>query len=196
MINKAEANAPDVVSMDVPFLTRVMEKCREDIKTDVDLHLLLEKIIAKAGTGTLTMKDYAQIEPADSQPEKEHAAKKPMPKPDPKWKNERLKGCKCPTSKVTNPKCPIHGTSASNILEVALVKGWKNYDKLKLKADLHCETKAGRSINLKKGEIIGLRLSSNGKLTRMITEQLGPTIVVTLTHVQADNVRKKSGRTA
>lgn len=147
----AETNAPDVVSMDVPFLTRVMEKCREGIKTDVDLHLLLEKIIAKAGTGTLTMKDYKAMVPQDA---------KPSP-------------------------------------EEALVKGWSKYDKLKLKAaKLHVATKAGHEIDLVKGDILGLRLSSNGKLTRMITEKYGPTIIVTLTHVQADNIRKKCGRTA
>ena len=25
------------------------------------------------------------------------------------WKAERLRGCKCPSAKQVNPKCPIHG---------------------------------------------------------------------------------------
>jgi len=61
------------------------------------------------------------------------------------------------------------------MIEQALIKGWAKYDKLKLKAaKLHATTKAGHEIDLVKGDILGLRLSSNGKLTRMITEKYGP----------------------
>jgi hypothetical protein len=75
--------------------------------------------------------------------------------------------------------------------EEALVKGWGKYQKMLLKVKLHVATKAGREIDLTKGDKIGLRLSSNGKLTRMITEKYGPTIVVTLTHEQAEKIRRK-----
>jgi len=58
----AASDAKDVVSLDVPLLTRVMEICREDIKTDADLHRLLEKIIeASKDHEVLTMDQYDSL---------------------------------------------------------------------------------------------------------------------------------------
>ena len=40
-----EADATDVVKMDVPLLLRMMEYAREDAKTDMDLHDVAERMI-------------------------------------------------------------------------------------------------------------------------------------------------------
>jgi hypothetical protein len=47
--------------MDVPLLTRIMEVCRESIKSDAELHRLLTRIISASKNGTLTMDDYNQL---------------------------------------------------------------------------------------------------------------------------------------
>ena len=49
------------VTMDIPLLIRVFEYVREDVKTDVDLHKVVERLIA-LGSKTLTMADYPKIE--------------------------------------------------------------------------------------------------------------------------------------
>lgn len=50
------ADQIDTVTMDVPLLIRIMEYCREDIKTDVDLHKIATNMVnAKR---VLTMADY------------------------------------------------------------------------------------------------------------------------------------------
>jgi len=51
----------DHVSMDIPLLIRLFELVREDVKTDVDLHFVVEKIIALKNKGTLSMDDYTEI---------------------------------------------------------------------------------------------------------------------------------------
>jgi len=55
-------NSADVVSMNIPFLIRVMEYSKEDAKTDMDLHKATEKMIELSKNGkTLTMDDYESI---------------------------------------------------------------------------------------------------------------------------------------
>lgn len=55
-------NPTDTVSMDIPFLIRVMEYSKEDAKTDMDLHAATEKMISASKSGkTLTMDDYDSI---------------------------------------------------------------------------------------------------------------------------------------
>ena len=51
----------DHVSMDIPLLIRLFELVREDVKTDVDLHFIVEKIIALKDKGVLSMEDYTEI---------------------------------------------------------------------------------------------------------------------------------------
>jgi hypothetical protein len=59
-------NEPDVVTMDVPLLLRVMEFAREDAKTDMDLHFVLERLVALSEDGkTLSMDDYDNIMSSD-----------------------------------------------------------------------------------------------------------------------------------
>lgn len=48
----------DVVSFDIPLLIRMLEYAREDAKTDMDLHKVVEKLIKIRKKGVLTMKDY------------------------------------------------------------------------------------------------------------------------------------------
>jgi hypothetical protein len=55
---REEADEKDTVSMDIPFLIRVLELAREDLKSDMDLHRVVEKLIDIRNKGTLTMDDY------------------------------------------------------------------------------------------------------------------------------------------
>jgi hypothetical protein len=48
---------------------------------------------------------------------------------DPKWKNERLKGCTCKNSKEVNPNCRIHGTGKVIEFEVKYT-GKLDYDEV------------------------------------------------------------------
>ena len=62
-VKKLEApkDATDSVSFDVPTLIRVFELVREGIKSDVELHNLVERLVAMRTKGVLTMDDYAAI---------------------------------------------------------------------------------------------------------------------------------------
>jgi hypothetical protein len=51
----------DHVSFDVPTLIRVFELVREGIKSDVDLHDLVERLVSLRHKGVLTMADYDAI---------------------------------------------------------------------------------------------------------------------------------------
>jgi hypothetical protein len=51
----------DTVVLDIPLLIRVLELAREDIKTDMDLHRVVEKLISIRTKGVLTMDDYNTI---------------------------------------------------------------------------------------------------------------------------------------
>lgn len=54
----------DTVTLDVPLFVRVLEHAREDLKTDADLHVFVERVIkASKGVDVLTMADYAEIVP-------------------------------------------------------------------------------------------------------------------------------------
>ena len=53
-----EVDKKDTVTMDIPLLIRVLELAREDLKTDMDLHRVVEKLIDIRNRGTLTMDDY------------------------------------------------------------------------------------------------------------------------------------------
>ena len=55
---KESVDRVDTVSFDIPLLIRMLEYAREDAKTDMDLHKVVEKLIKIRKKGTLTMKDY------------------------------------------------------------------------------------------------------------------------------------------
>ncbi len=55
-------NPADRVAMDIPLLLRIMEYSKEDAKTDMDLHHVVEKLIELSSSGeTLTMANYNDI---------------------------------------------------------------------------------------------------------------------------------------
>jgi hypothetical protein len=56
-----ETDKKDTVVLDIPLLIRVLELAREDIKTDMDLHRVVEKLISIRTKGVLTMDDYNTI---------------------------------------------------------------------------------------------------------------------------------------
>jgi hypothetical protein len=51
----------DTVTFDIPLLIRTLELAREDIKTDMDLHRVVERLINIRNKGALTMDDYNYI---------------------------------------------------------------------------------------------------------------------------------------
>ena len=56
-----EVGSTDSVSLNVPVLIRIMEVCREEIKSDEELHKFAEQIIAAKDRGVLTMADWDDI---------------------------------------------------------------------------------------------------------------------------------------
>ena len=58
---KEEVDKKDTVTFDIPLLIRVLELAREDIKSDMDLHRVVERLINMRDQGMLTMDDYDTI---------------------------------------------------------------------------------------------------------------------------------------
>jgi hypothetical protein len=57
-----KANDPkDHVSLDIPLLIRLFELMREGVKTDVELHGIVERMLALRDMGVLTMDHYKDI---------------------------------------------------------------------------------------------------------------------------------------
>lgn len=56
-----ESDQPDTITMDIPLLTRVLELVREDIKDDVELHHIVDRLIKIKNQGPLTMDHYSFI---------------------------------------------------------------------------------------------------------------------------------------
>ena len=69
----------DTITMDVPLLIRVFELVREDVKTDMDLHNLVERLLSLKDKGVLTMDDYETISAAQSSQDSGQMPKKPEP---------------------------------------------------------------------------------------------------------------------
>ncbi len=69
----------DTVTMDVPLLIRVFELVREDVKTDMDLHNVVERMLSLKDKGVLTMDDYEAISAAQSSKDTGQMPKKPTP---------------------------------------------------------------------------------------------------------------------
>lgn len=84
MVNPANLNKPgkeqqqiaDHITFDVPLLLRVFELVREEVKSDADLHFVMEKIISMQNQGILTMDDYEEIAAANKRSDEpeEHPA--------------------------------------------------------------------------------------------------------------------------
>lgn len=58
---KEEADAKDTVCFDIPLLIRVLEFTREDMKTDIELHNMVERLINMRHDVPLTMEHYDAI---------------------------------------------------------------------------------------------------------------------------------------
>ena len=58
---KESVDEKDTVTMDIPLLIRVLEYAREDAKTDMDLHKVVENLINMRGEGSLSMAMYDKI---------------------------------------------------------------------------------------------------------------------------------------
>lgn len=58
---KESLDQQDTVTLDVPLLIRIMELAREDIKSDADLHNVVERILGLKDQGVLTMQNYDAI---------------------------------------------------------------------------------------------------------------------------------------
>ena len=58
---KEEHDPQDNVTLDIPLLIRLLELAREDIKTDAELHHVVERTLAIKDRGTLSMDDYEEI---------------------------------------------------------------------------------------------------------------------------------------
>jgi len=56
-----EADAKDTVCFDIPLLIRVLEFTREDMKTDIELHNMVERLIDMRNEVPLTMDNYDAI---------------------------------------------------------------------------------------------------------------------------------------
>lgn len=56
-----DVDKKDTVTFDIPLLIRVLELAREDIKSDMDLHRVVERLINMRDQGMLTMDDYDEI---------------------------------------------------------------------------------------------------------------------------------------
>lgn len=68
LVNPAKAqnikqlqNQQDYVSMDIPLLIRILESVRKGVKTDQDLHNLVERIIGIKNLGILSIEQYDKI---------------------------------------------------------------------------------------------------------------------------------------
>jgi GNAT superfamily N-acetyltransferase len=59
-INKETMNPKDTITMDIPLLIRMLEVAREDIKSDEQLHRLVENVL-DLKDNLLTMDDYDEI---------------------------------------------------------------------------------------------------------------------------------------
>ena len=51
----------DTITFDIPLLIRVLEFTREDLKSDINLHKMVERLLNIRGKGTLTMNEYGKI---------------------------------------------------------------------------------------------------------------------------------------
>ena len=56
-----DTDKKDTVTFDIPLLIRVLELAREDVKSDMDLHRVVERLIGMRDKGMLTMDDYDAI---------------------------------------------------------------------------------------------------------------------------------------
>ena len=57
-IQNEEVDKADTLTFDIPLMIRMLELAREDVKDDMELHRITERLISIRSKGTLTMDDY------------------------------------------------------------------------------------------------------------------------------------------
>jgi len=60
-IKEQNGDPQDHISLDIPLFIRILELAREDIKSDPELHKMVERVITLKDQGILTMNDYDNI---------------------------------------------------------------------------------------------------------------------------------------
>ena len=60
-LHSEAADKKDTITFDIPLLIRVLEFAREELKSDINLHKMVERLISIRGKGTLTMNEYGKI---------------------------------------------------------------------------------------------------------------------------------------
>lgn len=74
LVKESSTDPQDTVTVDVPLLIRLLELAREELKSDVELHHVVERILSIRNSGTLTMSDYEKIAgPQPQEVEPNHA---------------------------------------------------------------------------------------------------------------------------
>lgn len=58
---EAPTDPQDHIKLDVPLLIRLFELMREGVRSDVELHEIVERILSMKDTGVLTMTNYEDI---------------------------------------------------------------------------------------------------------------------------------------
>ena len=53
-----ETDTVDTITVDIPLMIRLLELAREDVKDDMELHKITERLIEIRSKGTLSMEDY------------------------------------------------------------------------------------------------------------------------------------------
>lgn len=61
IVKEGNNDPQDTITMDIPLFIRMLELAREDIKSDVELHNVVERALSLKNSGTLTMGDYEDI---------------------------------------------------------------------------------------------------------------------------------------
>lgn len=60
-ITTEQVDKKDTITVDIPLMIRILELARENVKTDVELHQIVERLISIRNKGVLTMDDYERI---------------------------------------------------------------------------------------------------------------------------------------
>lgn len=60
-LHSESVDKKDTITFDIPLLIRVLEFAREDLKSDINLHKMVERLLNIRGKGTLTMNQYNKI---------------------------------------------------------------------------------------------------------------------------------------
>lgn len=108
----------DVVSLDIPLMIRMLELAREDVKDDMELHRITERLIEIRKKGVLTMDDYEFI--AGVKKLKEEIEELSEKMKDPCWKGYQMVGMKDKGGKKV-PNC---------VPEEKELKEWTLWDKI------------------------------------------------------------------